>query len=328
MLERFLLLWLCLLSLVAYFWPATWGFDPFVASRPYLSHLISLTMLAIGWMLPFEEIREVARRWPTVIGGSIVQYTAMPAIAFAMGKLFQLDDLWMIGIVVAGCVPGAMASNVLTLVARGNVSYSVSLTTSATLLSPIAVPLGLSLCLGLQLPVSQVSASLWLTATVVVPVVVGFGLGQAFSAYHAVAQRVGKIIANLTILWVIAVVVGLNRDRMHTLTAELFAALLGLNLLGYLAGNLGGRAMKIPTTMRRALTLEVGMQNAGLGSAMIVELFKDIPNYKSAAIPTALYTFGCMFTGTVLARWWANRPTQPDGEKEVTQPDSQHEQQD
>ena len=307
MLERFLLIWLCLLSLVAYVWPETWRFDPFELSQSYLSYLIALTMFAIGWMLPPEEVREVIRRWPTVLGGSVIQYTAMPLLAYTMGRLFQLNDLWMIGIIVAGCVPGAMASNVLTLVARGNVSYSVSLTTSATLLSPIAVPLGLSLCLGLKLPFQKADASLWLTATVVGPVLAGYLLGRVFASYHAIAQRIGKVIANLTILWVIAVVVGLNRKEMDELTFQLFAALLGLNLLGYVAGNLGGRAMRISPAMRRALTLEVGMQNAGLGTTMVLELFQDVENFKQAAIPTALYTFGCMFTGTLLARWWAGR---------------------
>jgi BASS family bile acid:Na+ symporter len=79
-------------------------------------------MLAIGWLLPREEVREVVQHWPTVLGGTLVQYTSMPLLAYAMGRLFQLDEQWMVGIVVAGCVPGAMASNVLTMVARGTVS--------------------------------------------------------------------------------------------------------------------------------------------------------------------------------------------------------------
>ena len=136
---------------------------------------------------------------------------------------------------------------------------------------------------------------------------IGYGLGQLFHRHARLAQRVGKVIANLTILWVIAVVVGLNRDRLGQINAQLVGALLGLNLLGYLAGNLGGRALRVTPAMRRALTIEVGMQNAGLGTTLVLALFQDMPDYKQAAIPTALYTFGCMFTGTILARWWAGR---------------------
>ena len=307
MLERYLIVWLSLSSLAAYLWPPDIGFDPFRATSPYLSYLIAVTMLAIGWMLPREEVREVIRYWPTVLGGTFVQYASMPLLAYGMGRLFQLDELWMTGIVVAGCVPGAMASNVLTMVARGNISYSVSLTTMATLLSPLVVPFTLSLTLGKTIPFEQSRASLWLVATVVGPVVVGHLMGRIFTDYTQLAQRVGKVIANLTILWIIAVVVGINRDRLAHINVQLVSALLGLNVLGYLAGNLGGRAMRISPAMRRALTIEVGMQNAGLGTTLVLALFHGLPDYERAAIPTALYTFGCMFTGTLLARWWAGR---------------------
>ncbi len=131
MLERFLLLWLILLSLLAYGWPdwlpGLW--DPFVGTAPGLAYLFAVTMLAIGSLLPHDEIRQVLRRWPTVLGGTAIRYASMPLLAYGLGRLFGLEGPWMVGVVMVGCVPGAMASNVLTLMARGNVSYSVSLTT-------------------------------------------------------------------------------------------------------------------------------------------------------------------------------------------------------
>ena len=82
----------------------------------------------------------------------------------------------------------------------------------------------------------------------------------------------------------------------------MLVALLILNLLGYAAGFFGGRLMQLPSGMRRALTLEVGMQNAGLGTVMVSELFSNQPD---ALIPTAAYTFVCMLTGTILAQLWS-----------------------
>ena len=76
-----------------------------------------------------------------------------------------------------------------------------------------------------------------------------------------------------------------------------------LNGLGYVAGFAGSKLLRLPIGMERALTLEVGMQNAGLGTALVTELFDD----KMMAVPPALYTFGCMLTGTVLARLWGRR---------------------
>jgi len=319
-LERFLLVWLTLLSAAAYWWTA-WAWrshlpDPFVASKPALDWLIAATMLAIGSLLPRDEVRQVFRHWPTVLGGTAIQYVSMPLLAYTLGRLFGLEGAWMIGIIIVGCVPGAMASNVLTLVARGNVSYSVSLTTSATVLSPVLVPLALLFALGglAEYSMSDVFwkvllASVQLMWMVVLPVVAGYWLAQRFARWEAAARRMGAIVANLTILWIIAVVVGLNRDNLAGLDLRLLVALLAVNVGGYLAGFFGSRLLRLPYAMRRALTLEIGMQNAGLGTALALKLFKDDP---ATAIPAALYTFGCMFTGTVLARLWAEFGRRPE----------------
>ena len=304
MIERFLLLWLTLLSLLAYYSTA-WlsdAYNPLLVSVPYKGYVFAVTMLAIGSLLPRDEIRQVFRQWRTVLGGTGIQYLSMPLLAYGCGRVFGLTDGWMYGIVMVGCVPGAMASNVLTLAARGNVSYSVSLTTSATLLSPLVVPFALSLALGeeVDFPTREVSWSLcWM---VVFPVVTGHLLSRHFAVWHAAARRVAATVANLTILWIIAIVVAVHSDKLPRLGARILLALLVVNLAGYLAGTLGSFLLKLPAPMRRALTLEVGMQNAGLGTILAMDLFgKD----STAAIPPAIYTFGCMLTGTILARLWA-----------------------
>ena len=307
-LERFLLVWLVLLSAVAYWWtfwfPGSGRFDPFVASAGGLSILIFVTMLAIGSLLPEEEIRQVFRRWPTVLGGTAIQYAVMPLLAYSVGRILGLQGDWLIGIVMVGCVPGAMASNVLTLVARGNVSYSVSLTTSATILSPIMVPLVMWLTLRKVVDDFPAGQTCWeLCWMVVMPVVVGHLLSRKWPPWRAAAGRVGTIIANLTILWIIAVVVAVKRDQLPQLPGLLVLGLLAINVGGYGAGFLGGSAMRVSPSMRRALTLEIGMQNAGLGAALATKLFPDTV----ASLPAAMYTFGCMFTGTILARLWAER---------------------
>ncbi len=304
MFQRFLLLWLTLLSLLAYGW-AAWGpsdWDPFTATAPGLKYLFAVTMLAIGALLPQDEVRQVMRRWPTVLGGTAIQYTAMPLLAYGLGRLFALQDAWMVGIVMVGCVPGAMASNVLTLVSRGNVSYSVSLTTSATLLSPLVVPFALWLALRQTVDIPVGETILKLCWMVVIPVVLGHLLSRKFSLWRSAARRVGATIANLAILWIIAVVVAGNQEKLPHLQARLLGALLALNLGGYLVGVVGGIALRLSGPMRRALTLEIGMQNAGLGATLAVEIFGE---NSAEAIAPAIYTFGCMFTGTILARLWA-----------------------
>jgi BASS family bile acid:Na+ symporter len=313
-LQRYLIIWLVLSSLVALMWPdwlpGLW--DPFVGSQFLLPVLITVTMFCIGWMLPRDEVRQVFRRWPVVFGGTAVQYLTMPTLAYVMGRLWGLPGDQMIGIVLVGSVPGAMASNVLTFNARGNTSYSVSLTTAATLLSPVAVPVALALALRAEESVDigiLLKASRDLLMTVVLPVIAGHLLSLRFPRWELAARRVGTVVANLTILWIIAVVVGLNRQRLSPSSSDvplaaLLLALLGVNVGGYLAGDASGSLMRLPTAMRRALTLEVGMQNAGLGAVMARQLFEA---REAIAIAPAMYTFGCMLTGTLLAGVWARR---------------------
>mgnify|MGYP002527554365 CR=1 FL=1 len=86
-------------------------------------------MFAIGMMLPRDEVRQVSRRWPVVLGGTVIQFATMPLLAFTIGTLWNIRGDAFLGLMLVGCVgcvPGAMASNVLTMNARGNVSYSVS----------------------------------------------------------------------------------------------------------------------------------------------------------------------------------------------------------
>lgn len=306
-LERYLIVWLSLLSLLAYFWPA-WAPsapEPFQATRSFLSYLIALIMFSIGCLLPREEIRQVVLRWPTVLGGTAIQYSAMPVLAWSCARLLQLGPEDSLGLILVGCVPGAMASNVLTLVGRGNVSYSVSLTTTATLLSPLVVPIALYLALRAVAPIDPVEVSLKLLREVVGPVLAGYLLCRRVPRFETSARRIAPVAANLAILWIIAVVVALNRDHLGQVGGRVLFALLTVNLLGYLAGYTGGGLLRLPKGMRRALTLEVGMQNAGLGTVLALTLF---PSQPTAAIPPAAYTFGCMFTGTLLAQYWRLHP--------------------
>ncbi len=317
MLQRYLLFWLSLLCGVAYYWPTgrLGGFDPFLSSLPWLSYLIIVTMFAIGTLLPQDEVRQVAARWPTVLQGTVLQYTVMPLSAYLIGRLFGFEHGLMQGVVIVGCVPGAMASNVLTLAARGNVSYSVSLTTSATLLSPLCVPLAFWLFLSESTQLDPVAVGMKLMYQVVGPVVLGHLLSRRFPDFQRLMQTCGPVIANLAILWIVAAIFAKHRETITANAQTVGGALLIINLIGYLGGYWGGKLLQMGEPMRRALTLEIGMQNAGLGTVLAGGLYGED---SLATIPPALYTFGCMLTGTVLAQFWRFQNAGVEGQSDST----------
>ncbi len=299
MLQRYLLFWLVLSSVIAGVWPNNVP-DPFLISKTWLGGLVAVVMFCVGTLLPKDEVLNVLKRWPLVIGGTAIQYAAMPFLAWFMAtKVFGLTGDIMIGVILVGCVPGAMASNVLTMVARGNVSYSVGLTTSATLLSPLIVPIAMKLTLGKAVDAELLmNTAITLVQQVVIPVIAGFTLAQVSQTVAKYAAKFSGTVANFSILWIIAVVVAVNRDNIQQLPLMLMWALLLINLGGYLSGQLGGRVLGIDTGMRRALMLEIGMQNAGIGASLAKTLFPDQPEI---ALPCGLFAFGCMTTGTIFA---------------------------
>lgn len=309
MLQRWLHLWLLLACLLAFFWPRLWGAetaDPFLLSAPRLTWLISGTMFCVGCLLPREEVVQVGKKWSTVLLGTCVQFGSMPLLAWLAGTLLKLPQDQFIGLMMVGCVPGAMASNVITMTAKGNVSYSVGLTTMATIVCPIVTPLSLYLTLGKFASAEMLmTASLSLFREVVIPVVAGFGLCQYFPKLGEKVRGIATVIANLAILWIISVVVAKARSEFSSLTVALLLALVLVNGLGYAAGYWGGKVIGLNDAMRRALAIEVGMQNAGLGAKIAGDLF---PDAKGAGIPCVLFAFLCVFSATLLARWFSNRP--------------------
>ena len=321
LLTKFLIIWLTLTCVLAWYWP-NFGlvFDPFIQPSidcgifeiKMAEIYIAVTMLMIGSLLPVDELRSVAKQWPQVAGGTCAQYLSMPLLAFLASCIFGLEGAYFIGMMLVGCVPGAMASNMLTMIARGNVSYSVGLTTSATLLSPFIVPMTLYLaiailgtCFGCTDSAGQsyfngqvvIDMAKTLLLTVVLPVGLGFSLARISKKWNRFAQNFGEITANLVIILIIACAVAGNRGKSFPM--QMLAPMLLVNFGGYAAGFLAAKLMKLDMRKARALMVEVGMQNAGLGVMLAGIYFENQPE---VALCCAMYTFGCMFTGIILVQ--------------------------
>lgn len=300
-----LLVWLLISSVIAFWWPAErWGWDPFPLSPALLWSLIVITMFCLGTLVRPEELAPLRTRPWWIALGVLTQVTVMPLAAWSITRLVPMPGEVAAGVILVGCVPGAMASNVLTHTAGGSVAYSVSLTSVATLLSPLTVPLMLWIVSDVRAepsllnPLQTATRLLW---GVVAPTIGGYCLARRFDAVRRLSDRLASPIAAVALLWIIAGVVAGNRDRLAELGGTLAAALLAINLVGYVGGRVVASLARLPERFARALTLEVGMQNAGLGTALAVSLYGATT---IATIPTAAYTFGCMLTGTMLAMWW------------------------
>ena len=258
--------------------------------RPGLEPAFAVTMLCVGTLVRPEQVRAFIAAPLRALSGLVGQYTIMPLCAWAVSLAFS-DPVLRTGIVLVGCMPGAMASNVMTVLLRGDLILSVTMTSVATLLCPLVIALWLPLLADTRVAV-PVAGMVWNTAwMVVLPVLAGIWLRSRRSRMPPAWDALATGLASLAIVLIILVVVAANRERLAQLGPTLALGMLALNLGAYALAFAAATAMHWPRAQRRTLVIEVGMQNAGLGSVLALTHLGE-----AGAVPSAFYTALCVLT--------------------------------
>lgn len=292
--------WVVVFGIVAYFFPAG-----FVALRSFNKLFFGLTMFGIGAVLSVDDFRQIARNPVIVLIGSIAQFTIMPLGAFVAAKVFNLPPEIAAGLILTGSAPGAMASNVMSYIAKADTAYSVSLTTVSTLLCPVLTP-GLTFILArsrLEVPFWDMLLSV--IKMVIVPLFIGFGVR------HYLRERIEKVLAvfpaiSVTfIIFICSLVIALNKARLGQVTGLILLAAIILNTYGMLTGYSVGKAFRMELARRRTLAIEIGMQNAGLGTVLALKHFGE-----EAALPAAAFVFICIITASIMAELWRRQSSE------------------
>ncbi|MBN1787014.1 MAG: bile acid:sodium symporter family protein [Sedimentisphaerales bacterium] len=291
---KYLAVWVLAMGVVAYFWPG-----PFIWAKPGMEWFFGLTMFGIGVVLRIEDFKQIALKPLIVLVGVCGQFLIMPFGAFAIAKLFHLPPEVAVGLILTGCAPGAMTSNVMCYIAKADAAYSVSLTTVATLLCPLLTP-GLTFLLAkAQMDVPFLAMFLSVIKMVVLPLLAGFGVRFILKERIEKIIEVFPAISTTFIVFICSLVIALNKDSLLMLTLPIFAAVLVLNLYGTGAGYALGTVWRMTVPRRRTLAIEIGMQNAGLGVVLALKHFGP-----TAAAPAAVFVFVCIITASILASFW------------------------
>lgn len=289
--------WVVLFGVVAYFFP-----KPFEFLSQWNKTFFALTMFGIGAVLEPEAFQRIIRNPLNVFIGTAAQFIIMPLGAFAAVRLLNIEDKIAVGLIIAGCVPGAMASNVMSYIARADAAYSVSLTTVSTLLCPLLTPFLVKILAGAIIPVEFWPMFKDIIMMVVLPLSLGFLVRYVFKDNVEKIAQVFPAISVTFIVFICSIVVARNRESLLEMHVVLLFAVVLLNVYGMAAGYGVGRLFKMPVTSRRTLSIEIGMQNAGLGTVLALDHFGA-----RSAIPTALFVFICIFTASLMAEVWRRR---------------------
>ncbi len=295
---RYFTLWVLLFGVLAYWHP-----EPFLWLRSGMNWFFALTMFGIGAALEPSDFKRILQAPWIVAIGSAAQFLIMPLGAWAFGRLFNLPDELLIGLILTGAAPGAMASNVMSYIAKADAAYSVSLTTVSTLLCPVLTP-GLTLLLaGARMDVSFAALFQSTMATVVIPLLIGLFIKYRWGKRIQGILPVFPAISATFIIFICSMVIALNRDYLAAVTGIVLVACLLLNLYGMAMGYGVGALFRMNTRRRRTLSIEIGMQNAGLGVVLALQHLNE-----RAAIPAALFVFVCIITASVMAAVWQRLP--------------------
>jgi BASS family bile acid:Na+ symporter len=291
---KYFAIWVVIFGLIAYLAPA-----PFVSLRPAMDWFFALTMFGIGAVLEADDFKSIMRQPVFVLIGSCAQFTIMPLGAFFAGKVFSLPPELAAGLILTGAAPGAMASNVMSYIAKADVAYSVSLTTASTLLAPILTPGITYLLAGLMLKINFWEMMLSVITVMIVPLFIGFSVKYVFRETFRKIANIFPAISVTFIIFICSLVIAMNKNYLIMVTGTVLVADLCLNIFGMLAGYTVGAVFRMDIRKRRTLAIEIGMQNAGLGVVLALKHFGE-----KAAIPAAIFVFICILTASVMAEIW------------------------
>ena len=293
--NRLFVLWVMLAGLIAFLYPAF-----FIAQRDFMDFFFAVTMFGIGMVLNAADFVNIFKNFKVVLIGVAAQFSIMPLSAYLVSKVFAFSDDFALGLILTGSAPGAMASNVLSYLAGADVAYSVSLTTVSTFLSPLLTPL-LTLFLAktiLDIPFWALMQSVSLM--VLLPLVLGILIRRIAGERIVPLKGIFPAISSAFIAFICGLVIALNRDYLLNITWLIFIAALLLNLGGLSSGYLTGKLFGFTKLRKRALSIEIGMQNAGLGSVLALKHFNE-----KTALPAIIFVFICILTASMLVPIWS-----------------------
>jgi BASS family bile acid:Na+ symporter len=284
--------WAILASIFAYNWPIS-----FLGFKDTIQWWFALTMLGIGTVLHPEDFLRVVQKPAPIFFGTLIQYTVMPMLGLAAAIFSGLPKEIAVGFVLVGCAPGAMASNVMTYLARGDVPYSVSLTTLSTVLAPIVTPFLVLKLGGIFVPVEFWPLFKTILWTVVIPLFTGFAIRLRFPQYISFFEAFSPAFAVLAIVVICGYVVAANAAQLAHLSAWIASLVVAVNVLGYIGGYLAAKFARMNTARRATLAIEIGMQNAGLGVVLALKHFSP-----DSALPSALFAIWAIVSASVYVR--------------------------
>lgn len=289
--------WALLFSLVAYLFPA-W----LVPLKSYIIPLLAVIMFGMGITLSLSDFRALARNPAKILIGVAIQFVVMPIVAFLLSIIFNLGPELTAGMILVGSSAGGTASNVICYLARGNVALSIAMTMVSTLFAVFLMPLLSWIFLHEMVAVPTLEMFLSVVKIVLVPVTIGVLINTLWHEHIKKFHSIFPLFSVIAIVFIIGIIVALNRDRFAAMGVSLLLAVALHNLIGMASGYGISHLLKYDVATKRTIAIEVGMQNSGLSVALAIAHFSGL-----AALPGAIFSMWHNISGSILASYWQGK---------------------
>ena len=275
-----------------------------IVSPKSINYLLGLVMFGMGLTLNARDFEVVFSRPKDVIIGCLAQFLIMPALAWLLARAFMLDDALALGVVLVGCCPGGTASNVITYLSKGDMALSVGMTSVSTLLAPLLTPVLTWLLAGKDVNVDVVNMFMSILWVIIMPIALGLIIKRLMPKITAQAVDFLPAFSSIAIAFIVAIVISANASKLLTGGHLVIAVVVLHNICGLSLGYLVSLLAGMPMAKRKALAIEVGMQNSGLASSLAATHFAMYP---MATIPGAIFSVWHNISGAIMARIFARK---------------------
>ena len=266
--------------------------------------ILGVIMLTMGLTLTTDDFRILAKRPLDILIGACAQFLIMPCVAYLLVRVFRLEPALALGILLVGCCPGGVSSNIMSYLCHGDVAFSVGMTCTSTLLAPVMTPLLMQLTAGEIIEIDAIGMFLNILIVTIIPVGIGCFLNYTFSKRESF-PKIQSLMPGLSVTCLACIVGGVISTVHDALVARglmlflwTFAVVLCHNTLGYILGYTAGRLARFNTAKKRTISIEVGMQNAGLATVLAGTFFAAQP---LSVLPCAISCAWHSISGTILA---------------------------
>lgn len=269
-----------------------------------ITPLIQLIMFGMGTSMSLKDFGSIIKTPKGVFIGVVSQFMIMPLIGYALALTTGFAPEIAAGIVLIGCSPSGLASNVMCYLAKANLALSLTVTAITTLLAPFITPFLMKIFAG-QLVEVDVFKMMWdISKMIILPIGAGLIFNKLLSGKSKWLDDAMPIVSMFGIAFILTIITAAGRDNLLKIGPLLMVVVIIHNSCGYLLGYWSGRLFKMSEKDCRTIALEVGMQNAGLASGIAKEMGKI------ATVGLAPAVFGPLMniSGSILASWWHNRP--------------------